>query len=31
VLTMAQSLISLAVVAVLIGRAVNTLASAGGV
>ena len=30
VLTMAQSLISLAVVAVLIGRAVNTLASAGG-
>jgi uncharacterized membrane protein len=31
VLTMAQPLISLAVVAVLIGRAVNTLASAGGV
>ena len=31
VLTMAQSLISLAVVAVLIGRAVNTRASAGGV
>ncbi len=30
VLTMAQSLISLAVVAVLIDRAVNTLASAGG-
>jgi len=30
VLTMAQSLISLAIVVVLIGRAVNTLASAGG-
>ena len=30
VLTMAQSLIFLAVVAVLIGRAVDTLASAGG-
>ncbi len=30
VLTMTQSLISLAVVAVLIGRAVNTLASTGG-